>query len=73
MYLNKVTHLFLRGHHGGGEATPASPARGVACSAGELMRQDGQFAWRPLRVRAIRGTGHRCVVFTPWVRALPWL
>jgi hypothetical protein len=73
MYLNKVAHLFLRGHHGGGETTPASPARGVACSAGELMRRDGRFAWRPLRVRAVRGTGHGCVVFTPWERALPSL
>jgi hypothetical protein len=29
---------------------------GVACSTGELMRRDGRFAWRPLRVRAVRGT-----------------
>jgi hypothetical protein len=36
---------------------PASPARGVACSVEELMRRDGRFAWRPLRVRAVRGTG----------------
>jgi hypothetical protein len=70
MYLNKVVHLFRRGCHGGGETTPASPARGVACSAGELMRRDGRFAWRPLCVRAVRGTGHGCVVFTPWERAL---
>jgi hypothetical protein len=53
MYLNKVAHLFRRGCHGGGEMTPASPARGVACSAGELMRQDGRFAWRLLHVRAV--------------------
>jgi hypothetical protein len=52
---------------------PASPTRGVACSAGELMRRDGRFAWRLLRVRAVRGTGHECVVFTPWERALPSL
>jgi hypothetical protein len=73
MKLNKVAHLFRRGRHGGGETTPASPARGVACSAGELMRRDRRFAWRPLRVRAIRGTGHGYVVFTPWERALPSL
>jgi hypothetical protein len=73
MNLNKVAHLFRRGRHGGGETTPASPARGVACSAGELMRRDGRFAWRPLCVRAVRGTGHGCVVFTPWERALPSL
>jgi hypothetical protein len=36
---------------------PASPARGVACSAGELMRQDGRFVWRPLHVsRSRNGT-----------------
>jgi hypothetical protein len=37
------------------------------------MRRDGQFVWRPLRVRDVRGTGHGCVVFTPWERALPSL
>jgi hypothetical protein len=31
--------------------TPASPAKGVACHAEELMRRDGRFAGRPLRVR----------------------
>jgi hypothetical protein len=30
---------------------PASPAKGVACPAEELTRQDGRFAGRPLRVR----------------------
>jgi hypothetical protein len=30
---------------------PASPAKGGACPAEELMRQDGWFAGRPLRVR----------------------
>jgi hypothetical protein len=30
---------------------PASPAKGVACPAEELMRRDGRFAGRPLRVR----------------------
>jgi hypothetical protein len=30
---------------------PASPAKGVACSTGELMRWDGRFSWRSLRVR----------------------
>jgi hypothetical protein len=28
---------------------PASPAKGVACPAAELMRRDGWFAGRPLR------------------------
>jgi hypothetical protein len=63
MNLNKVAHLF--GHYGEGEATPALPTRGVACSVGELMRRDGRFAWRPLRVRAVQGTGHGRVIFTP--------
>ena len=62
MNLNKVAHLFRRGRHGGGETTPASPARGVACSAGELMRRDGRSAWRLLRAsRSRNGT---------WVRRL---
>jgi hypothetical protein len=30
---------------------PASPAKGVACPAEELMRRDGRFSGRPLRVR----------------------
>jgi hypothetical protein len=30
---------------------PASPARGVACPARELMRRDGRFAGHLLRVR----------------------
>jgi hypothetical protein len=30
---------------------PASPAKGVACPAEELMRRDGRFAGRPLHVR----------------------
>jgi hypothetical protein len=30
---------------------PASPAKGVACPAEELMRWDRRFAGRPLRVR----------------------
>jgi hypothetical protein len=37
------------------------------------MRRDGRFAWRPLHVQAVRGTGHGCVVFTLWERALPLL
>jgi hypothetical protein len=32
------------------KTTPASPANGVACPAEELMRRDGRFAGRPLRV-----------------------
>jgi hypothetical protein len=35
--------------HGGGEASPASPAKGVACPAAELMRRDEWFAGQPLR------------------------
>ena len=68
MNLNGAAHLFLRGHHGGGETTPASPAKGVACPAEELMRRDGRFAGRP-RARVVRGTGRGRVVFTPWERA----
>jgi hypothetical protein len=41
---NDVAHLFLRGHYGGGEASPASPAKGVACPAAELMRRVEWFA-----------------------------
>jgi hypothetical protein len=37
------------------------------------MRWYRRFVWRPLRVRAVRGTGHGRVVFTPWERALPLL
>jgi hypothetical protein len=48
---NDVAHLFLRGHHGGGEASPASPAKGAACPAAELMRRDKWFAGRPLCMR----------------------
>ena len=51
MNLNIVAHLFRRSHHGRGETTPASPAKGVACPAEELMRRHGRFAGRPLRVR----------------------
>jgi hypothetical protein len=47
---------------------PASPAKGVACPAEELMRRDGRFAGRP-RARVVRGTEHGRVVFTPWERA----
>jgi hypothetical protein len=49
--------------------TPASPAKGVACPAEELMRRDGRFTGRP-RVRVVRGTEHGRVVFMPWERAL---
>ena len=68
MNLNGVVHLFCRDHHGGGETTPASPAKGVACPAEELMRWDRRFAERP-RARADRGTEYGRVVFTPWERA----
>jgi hypothetical protein len=43
--------FFLRGHYCEGEASLASPARGVACPAAELMRRDEWFTGRPLRVR----------------------
>jgi hypothetical protein len=49
MNLNGVAHLFLRGHHGGGETSPASPTKGVACPAAELMRWDEWFSGRPFR------------------------
>jgi hypothetical protein len=51
MNLNDVAHLFCRGHYGGGEASPASPAKGVACPTAELMRRDEWFAGQPLCVR----------------------
>ena len=51
MKLNDVAHLFLRGHYGGGEASPALPAKGVACPVAELMRRDEWLAGRPLCVR----------------------
>jgi hypothetical protein len=38
-------------NHDGCETAPASPAGGVACPAKELMRRDGRFAGRLLRVR----------------------
>jgi hypothetical protein len=43
--------FFLRGHYGEGEASLASPARGAACPAVELIRRGERFARRPLRVR----------------------
>jgi hypothetical protein len=49
--LNNMAYLFRRGHYGEGEASPASPARGAACPAAELMRRGEWFAGRPLRVR----------------------
>ena len=51
--LNNVAYLFRRGHYGEGEALSASPARGAACPAVELMRRSEQFAERPLRVREL--------------------
>jgi hypothetical protein len=47
---NDVAYLFRRGHYGEGEASLASPARGAACPAAELMRQGEWFAGQPLRV-----------------------
>ena len=51
MNLNDVAHLFRRGHYGGGEASPASPAKGAACPVAELMRRDEWFVRQPLCVR----------------------
>jgi hypothetical protein len=52
---NDATYLFWRGYYGEGEASPASPARGAACPAAELMRRGEWFAGRPLRVREPSG------------------
>jgi hypothetical protein len=49
--LNNVAYLFRRGHYGGGEASLASPARGAAFPAAELMRRGVRLAGRSLRVR----------------------
>jgi hypothetical protein len=48
---NDVAYIFGRGHYGEGEASLASPAKGAACPAAELMRRDEWFAGQPLRVR----------------------
>jgi hypothetical protein len=48
---NDVAHHFWRGHYGGGEASPALPAKGAARPAAELMRRDEWFTGRPLHVR----------------------
>jgi hypothetical protein len=48
---NDAAYLFWRGHYGEGEASPASPAKGAACPAVELMRRGEWFAGRPLCVR----------------------
>jgi hypothetical protein len=48
---NDAAYLFCRGHYGEGEASFASPARGAACPAAELMLRGEWFAGRPLRVR----------------------
>jgi hypothetical protein len=48
---NDAAYLFGRGHYGEGEASPASPARGAACPAAELMRRGEWLEERPLRVR----------------------
>jgi hypothetical protein len=50
MKSNDVAYLFGRGHYGKGEASPASPTKGAACPAAELMRRDEWFAGQPLRV-----------------------
>ena len=46
-----VAYLFGRGHYGEGEASLASPARGAACPAAELMRRGEWFVGQQLRVR----------------------
>jgi hypothetical protein len=51
MKSSDVAYLFCRGHYGEGEVSLASPARGAACPAAELMRRGVRFAGRPLRVR----------------------
>jgi hypothetical protein len=51
MKSNDAAYLFCRGHYGEGEASFASPARGAACPATELMLRGEWFAGRPLRVR----------------------
>jgi hypothetical protein len=48
---NDVAYLFWRGHYGEGEASLASPSKGAACPAAELMRRGGWFAGQLLRVR----------------------
>jgi hypothetical protein len=47
---NDAVYLFWRGYYGEGKALPASPARGAACPAAELMRRGEWLAGRPLRV-----------------------
>jgi hypothetical protein len=42
---------------------PASPARGVACPARELMRRDGRFAGHLLRVRESFEEQKNCFTF----------
>jgi hypothetical protein len=48
---NDAAYLYWHGHYGEGEASPASPARGAACPAAELMRRGEWLAGRSLRVR----------------------
>jgi hypothetical protein len=48
---NDAAYLFGRSRYGEGEASLASPVRGVACPAAELMQWCGRFAGWPLRVR----------------------
>ena len=47
---NDAVYLYWRGHYGEGEASPASPTRGAACPAAELMRRGEWLAGRSLRV-----------------------
>jgi hypothetical protein len=62
--------FFGRGNYGEGEASPASPARGAACPAAELMRRGEWLAGRPLRVReAFEGRLFRFTLFEFRVRS----
>jgi hypothetical protein len=45
--------FFLRGHYGGGEVSPALPAKGTACPAAELMRWDEWFTGQLLCVHEL--------------------
>jgi hypothetical protein len=64
--LNNVVYLFRRSHYGEGEASLASPARGAACPC-RGVNATGRVVHGAVvaRARAVRGTEHRCVIFTP--------
>ena len=65
-----MAYLFWRGYYGEGEASPASPARGAACPAAELMRRGEWLAGQPLRVREpFEGRLFRFALFESRVRS----